>query len=208
MRTTRAGEPSKSSQAEWQCYQIVVSFLNLREIEEFNDNASLAEELTMNGSIASKAFNRWRINSDTFNFITRDETCCIYCKGRVILIELVSSGKRCFQKKPVNAIQPPLQMICRDACTRIGDIKYPAGSHDTGDRNSIDCIPISQVMKRSIDMSTRMSAHMQRCDNIAFMTLLPEYGRYVTRIGEDVFRERACYIDNFHSSTHSIRIPQ
>jgi hypothetical protein len=49
---------------------------------------------------------------------------------------------------------------------------------------------------------------MQRCDHIAFVTLLPEYRRYVTRIGEDILRERACYIDNFHRTTHSIRIPQ
>jgi len=63
-------------------------------------------------------------------------------------------------------------------------------------------------MNRSIDMSTSMGAQVQTGYKVVPAVLLPEYRVNIPWIYEDTFRERACDINNFHSSTHSIRIPR
>jgi hypothetical protein len=46
----------KPREAQRQCHQGIVPFFNVGEIQEFNNYASMAEQLTMHGSIAFVGF--------------------------------------------------------------------------------------------------------------------------------------------------------
>jgi hypothetical protein len=48
----------KTGKTEWQCNQHVISLRDLGEIEKFNNQAIMAEQLTVDGSITVELLNR------------------------------------------------------------------------------------------------------------------------------------------------------
>jgi hypothetical protein len=64
--------------------------------------------------------------------------------------------------------------------------------------NIIDCVAGFKVMKRSVNMSSRMGAHVQFADKVVPAIRLPEYRPFIPGINEDIFREWSRDINNSH----------
>jgi hypothetical protein len=86
----------------------------------------------------------------------------------------------------------------RNAGSSAGHINYPALSHNMRKGNTIDCITGFKVMRRSVDMSARMGAHMQIADKVVPAIHLPKYRPFIPGINENIFREWSRDINNFH----------
>ena len=80
-------------------------------------------------------------------------------------------------------------MMRSNAGSGTGHINYPALSHNMRKGDSIDCITAFKVMKRSVDMSACMGAHLQIADKVLPAIHLPEHRLFIAGINEDIFRE-------------------